>query len=53
MKINSEAIYDSRPIAPYKDGQVCFTQNKDTKVVYAIYLAGKNETTIPEKIKIN
>ena len=52
MKVNSEAIYDSRPIAPYKEGQVCFTQNINRKVVYAIYLAKNNENTLPAEILI-
>ncbi|MBI9016036.1 MAG: alpha-L-fucosidase [Phycisphaerae bacterium] len=53
MKVNSEAIYDSRPIEPYKDGKVCLTQNKKTKAVYAIYLAGEDETRPPAKIWLN
>ncbi|MEN8193214.1 MAG: alpha-L-fucosidase [Bacteroidota bacterium] len=53
MKVNSEAIYDSRPFAPYKTNQICFTQNKNTKEVYAIYLAEKKESTLPTKVKIN
>ncbi len=53
MKINSEAIYDSRPISPYKDGKVCFTQNKDTGAVYALYLADEDERMLPSKIGLN
>ncbi len=53
MKVNSEAIYDSRPIAPYKAGQICFTQNKNTKDIYAIYLADGNEDKPPKIIDIN
>jgi alpha-L-fucosidase len=32
MKINSEAIYETRPMAPYKEGKVCLTQKKDGTV---------------------
>lgn len=53
MKVNSEAIYDSRPIAPYKAGQICFTQNKNTKDIYAIYLADGKENKPPKIIYIN
>ncbi len=51
MKVNSEAIYYSRPIKPYKDGKVCFTQLKDS-TTYAIYLADKDENSIPAKIEL-
>jgi alpha-L-fucosidase len=50
MKVNSEAIYDTRPMAPYKSGRVCFIQNKNSKAVYAVYLAKNNEDTIPVRI---
>jgi len=29
MKVNSEAIYDTHPVAPYKQGKVCLTQLDD------------------------
>ncbi len=50
MKVNSEAIYYSRPLKPYKDGKVCFTQLKDG-TTYAVYLADKNENSLPAKIE--
>lgn len=49
MKVNSEAIYNSRPIAPYKEGKVCLTKQSDG-TVYAIYLADEDEHTMPSKI---
>jgi alpha-L-fucosidase len=49
MKINGEAIYNTRPIAPYKEGKICYTSLKDG-TVYAIYLADENEQTPPAKI---
>jgi alpha-L-fucosidase len=49
MKVNGEAIYYSRPVEPYKEGKVCFTQLKDG-AIYAIYLADENESGIPEKL---
>lgn len=51
MKVNGDAIYSTRPIAPYKEKNICFTQKKD-KSVNAIYLAGKEEINIPPVIKI-
>jgi alpha-L-fucosidase len=38
IKVNGEAIYSSRAIAPFKTEKICLTQNKDSKAVYAIYL---------------
>ena len=49
MAVNKEAIYNSRPIAPYKEGKVCLTKQKDG-IVYAIYLGGDNEQSPPSKI---
>ncbi|WP_199136089.1 alpha-L-fucosidase [Pedobacter sp. ASV12] len=37
MDVNKEAIYASKPIAPYKTNNVCFTQGKNGSV-YALYL---------------
>ncbi|MCX6169382.1 MAG: alpha-L-fucosidase [Ignavibacteriales bacterium] len=50
MKINDEAIYNTRPVAPYREGKICFTRLKDG-TTYAIYLADENEKTIPSEIK--
>jgi alpha-L-fucosidase len=52
MKVNGEAIYNSRPVLPYKEGKTCFTQLKDG-TVYAIYLADENETNLPDKISFS
>jgi alpha-L-fucosidase len=51
MKVNGDAIYATRPIAPYKENNICFTQNKD-KRVNAIYLAADGETLLPALVKI-
>jgi alpha-L-fucosidase len=37
MKVNSEAIYGTQPVAPYKDTKKAFTQKGNN--IYAIYLA--------------
>lgn len=47
MDINGEAIYSTRAIKPYKEGDVCFTQKDGT--VYAILLLDEGEE-IPEEI---
>ena len=50
MEVNGEAIYGTRPVAPYKDGQVCLTRKGNT--VYAIYLAEEGQTAMPERIQV-
>ncbi len=51
MKINSEAIYNSKPLAPYKEGNICMTQQANgTK--YFMYLCKDGENTMPEEITI-
>jgi alpha-L-fucosidase len=49
MKVNSEAIYDTHPVAPYKQGKVCLTQLDDS-TTFAIYLADEGEKTPPSMI---
>lgn len=50
MKVNQEAIYGTRAVAPYKDGKVCFTKSGHGGSVYAIYLADENEKGLPRSI---
>lgn len=52
MKVNDEAIYQTRPMAPYKDGKICFTASRDGRV-NAIYLADENEHTPPAEIRFS
>ncbi|GJM33309.1 MAG: alpha-L-fucosidase [Saprospiraceae bacterium] len=52
MKINSEAIYGTRAIAPYKEDNVCITEAKDGSL-YLIYLAKEGETQLPAEIKLS
>jgi len=51
MKTNSEAIYKTRPIAPYKEAKVGFTSLSDG-TVYAIYLADEDENNPPATIQL-
>jgi len=46
---NSEAIYETHSVAPYKEGKVCLTQLKDG-TTYAIYVADQDEKNPPPKI---
>jgi len=51
LKVNGEAIYNSRAIAPYADGKVRMTAQKDGSV-YFIYLADAAEETLPATIRV-
>jgi alpha-L-fucosidase len=51
MKVNSEAIYESHPVRPYKEGKVCFTQLNDG-TTYLVYLADENEDCLPAEITL-
>lgn len=51
MKINSEAIYGTRAIAPYKEGKVCISKKGDN-TVYIYYMAGDGEK-MPSKIEMS
>ncbi|MDO5977482.1 alpha-L-fucosidase [Flavivirga spongiicola] len=51
MHVNSSAIYETKPIAPFKENNICFTQNKNGQV-YFMYLAEENQNTIPSEIVV-
>lgn len=50
MQVNSDGIYGTRAIAPFKEEKIAFTSKED--YVYAFYLNEKDEK-LPEKIVIN
>jgi alpha-L-fucosidase len=50
MTVNSDAIYGTRPIAPYKQGQVALTRKGER--LYATYLAADGEQTPPAQITL-
>lgn len=52
MDVNSEAIYNSKVLAPYKENNICMTQ-QDNGNAYFFYMANENETTLPAKITID
>ena len=51
MRVNGEAIYASRAVAPYRDGKFRFTRLKDG-TEYAIYLPDANESTLPTTLRV-
>ena len=50
LRINGEAIYGTRTIAPYFDGKLRFTRGKDGSA-YIIYLLDENQK-LPEEIQV-
>ena len=51
MKVNGEAIYASRSVAPYRDGKFRYTRLKDG-TVYAFYLPDAKEAKLPATLRI-
>jgi alpha-L-fucosidase len=51
MKFNSEAIYGTRPIAPYEEGRLRFTRKGDA--VYLIHLANLAQVRPPREIVVS
>jgi len=51
MKHNGEAIYGTRPVAPYREGQVCLTRKGET--VYLIHLAQLAQVRPPRAIAVS
>ena len=44
LKVNGEAIYETRSLAPYRKGDWAFTRNRRTGAEYAIRLWKEGET---------
>jgi len=51
MDVNSEAIYNSNTLAPYKENNICMTQQANGNA-YFFYMAEENETTMPATISV-
>jgi alpha-L-fucosidase len=49
MAVNGEAIYGTRPVAPYRSGRFAYTRSRDGSV-YVFYLASENEASLPGTI---
>ena len=50
MNVNSEAIYGTRALAPYKEGKVCISKKGD-HTIYIYYIADEGET-LPSQISM-
>lgn len=51
MEINSEGIYNTRAVSPFKENKICLTQAKDGTTFF-FYLAGEGQEEIPDEILI-
>ena len=51
LKINGEAIYNCKPLFPYKTGNIAMTQSK-SGVAYFLYQNEESQTRIPKEIFI-
>lgn len=51
IKLNGAVIYGTRPVAPYKEGKICFTRSSGG-AINAIYLADETETEVPSSVQI-
>jgi alpha-L-fucosidase len=51
MKINQEAIYGSKVLQPYKEDNICMTQDSKGNA-YFFYLCKENESQMPAEILI-
>jgi alpha-L-fucosidase len=51
MKVNGEAIYETRPVAPHERGDWAFTGKRDG-TVYAILLAPNDQSVLPETVQL-
>ncbi len=49
MKVNSSAIYNTKPIEPFKENNICMTQNEKGNV-FLFYMAKEEESKIPSEI---
>lgn len=51
MDINSEAIYSSRPVAPYSKDNIYFTQSKQHDTLYAFWMSDQEVIRLPTSIE--
>jgi len=51
IDVNGDAIYNTRAVAPYKDGEVCYTRMRDG-AINAVYLPADSAATLPQTIAV-
>ena len=53
MRINGEAIYNSKPVEPYGKNNIFYTRSEDERNTYIFYLSDKEEVFLPEQITLD
>ena len=51
MKTNNSAIYNTKPIAPNKENNICMTQNKQGNV-FLFYMSDEGKDMIPAEVTV-
>jgi len=51
MDVNSEAIYETSSLAPYKEDKIAITQKRDGTTFF-MYMADADEQTMPSEIRV-
>jgi alpha-L-fucosidase len=52
MKINSEAVYNSRAVAPYSSGDLFYTKSKDENTIHVFLLGKQEDLSLPKTLDI-
>lgn len=50
MKDNGESIYNTRALAPYRSGDICYTRKNGINTMYAIYLVTDSKKPFPQEL---
>jgi alpha-L-fucosidase len=54
MKVHSEAVYNTIPLAPYEKDNVVYLQSQDRKNIYVYVLSGNDENvSLPASIQLD
>lgn len=51
MDVNGDAIYETKPLKPYKQGNICMTTDKKGNSIY-YYMCKEGENKMPAEVKI-
>ena len=51
LAANGEAIYGTRPVAPFQEGPLAYTA-RGGNTVYAVYLTGDGEAMLPDRLDL-
>jgi alpha-L-fucosidase len=52
MNVNGEAIYNTRPVKPYREGNICYTLKNGLPDLFAIYLVKDISQAFPQEISL-